>query len=100
MKPLYPATPNELYGLWGSQPGDLWAAGRLVHWKRRSFTSATSGMRSLALSMWGSGPQDVWLADDDASASFQRHWVVASQKQRRGSYQRNLIGARHLGSRG
>ena len=65
-----PAT-DQLHGLWGSGPSDIWAvgwSGTILHWNGTAWTSVSSPPAAFS-SVWGSGPNDVW-----AVGNLLVHW--------------------------
>jgi hypothetical protein len=56
-------TTNNLIGVWGSGPNDVWAVGRggtILHWNDSAWTAVPSSTTANLFGVWGSGPNDVW----------------------------------------
>jgi hypothetical protein len=56
-------TANDLRGVWGSGPTDLYAvglAGTLLHGDTNALQPAPSGTQVPLFAVWGSGPSDVY----------------------------------------
>ena len=54
---------QNLSGLWGSGPSDVWVAGlsaTIQHWDGTSWSASSFYGQTGLLSMWGSGATDVW----------------------------------------
>jgi hypothetical protein len=65
-------TRDDLDGVWGSGPNDVWAVGQhgtIRHGSRESSTwsSMGSSTESDLHAVWGSGPNDVWAVGDDGA---------------------------------
>jgi hypothetical protein len=61
--PLASVTANDLRGVWGSAPIDLYAvglAGTLLHGDTNALQPAPSGTQVPLFAVWGSGPSDVY----------------------------------------
>ena len=57
------ATGEDLMGVWGSGPTDVWAVGEngtIVHWDGSAWSSAVSNTSASLHAIWGSGTSDVW----------------------------------------
>jgi hypothetical protein len=56
-------TTENLYGVWGSSPSDLFAVGEhgtILHYDGRGWSAMHSGTADYLLGVWGSGPGDVF----------------------------------------
>ena len=54
---------NDLRGVWGSGPHDVWAvgtSGAVVHWDGSAWASASSCTTNDLRGVWGSGANNVW----------------------------------------
>lgn len=77
---------DNLSGVWGSSPSDIWAIGRqrgtLLHYDGRTWTQATGPALNGNLSLyaiWGSGPQDIWaVGSKGALLHFNGEWERVS----------------------
>lgn len=76
---------DNLSGIWGSSPHDIWAVGRkngtLLHYDGRAWTQATGSFKKAGLSLyaiWGSGPQDVWaVGSKGVILHYNGQWEIA-----------------------
>jgi hypothetical protein len=69
---------NDLFGVWGSAPGDVWfvgAAGTVLHYGGSTFTAPDSATGVDLRAVSGSAPDDVWAAGfpDDGPTEI-IHW--------------------------
>jgi hypothetical protein len=64
--------PSEnLTGVWGSSPSDMWAvarAGTVLHFDGTAVTALPSGVSVDLVDVWGTGPNDVWIVGDAGTA--------------------------------
>jgi hypothetical protein len=74
---------NDLFGVWGSGPHDVWAvgaSGTILHWDGSAWSGTPSGTTEEIRAVWGSGPNDVWavggpaFSDPHPAPSTILHW--------------------------
>jgi hypothetical protein len=54
---------ENMYGVWGSGPKDVWAVGdnnNILHWDGEAWSSSLSGTNGYLKAVWGSSATDVW----------------------------------------
>ncbi len=62
---------QNLTGVWGSSPTDMWAVGRagsVLHFDGTAVRSVGSGVTVDLTDVWGTGPNDVWIVGDAGTA--------------------------------
>lgn len=60
-------TQEELNGVWGSGPDDVWAVGMngtVLHRRAGTWTRELANVGESLFAVWGGGPRDVWMAGD------------------------------------
>jgi hypothetical protein len=60
-------TTNELWGIWGSGPSDVYAVGdkgTILHDKSGTWTAETSGTSGTLYGVWGASASDVWAVGE------------------------------------
>src|SRR3954471_4050650 len=62
---------QNLTGVWGSAPADMWAVGRagsVLHFDGTKVRSVPSGVTADLVDVWGTAPDDVWIVGDAGTA--------------------------------
>lgn len=92
-------TLNDLDGVWGSSPEDVWAVGdrgTIRHGAKSAgtWTDVSSPTKSHLRAIWGSGPNDVWAAGDAGALIHYdgTSWQVASFGLPAGETPTDLLG--------
>lgn len=65
---------QDLLGIWGSGPNDVWAVGDkglILHWNGKILVPRASGVDTALRGVGGSSPSDVWFVGDKGRAL---HW--------------------------
>jgi hypothetical protein len=68
------STTQELRGVWGTEPNDVYAVGTegaIVHWDGRSWSAMSSGTTTTLNAVGGTGPNDVYAVGYDGTIV---HW--------------------------
>src|SRR5260221_12930361 len=75
------STKEDLRGVWGSGPADVWAVGNhgtILHFDGRVSTLSKSGTVENLTSIHGTGPNDVWAGGQEGTIL---HWDGAAWTQ-------------------
>jgi len=62
---------QDLLGVWGSSPTDMWAVGRagtVLHYDGHAVSTIASGVTVDLTDVWGTGPNDVWIVGQGGTA--------------------------------
>jgi hypothetical protein len=62
---------QNLTGVWGSSPADMWAVGRagsVLHFDGTAVRSVASGVSEDLVDVWGTAPDDVWIVGNAGTA--------------------------------
>lgn len=62
---------QNLTGVWGSSPADMWAVGRagsVLHFDGTAVAAMSSGVTEDLVDVWGTAPDDVWIVGDAGTA--------------------------------
>jgi hypothetical protein len=69
-----PPERNNLWGVWGSGPRDVWIvgnsttlAGTMLHWNGAVWSADASSMRPPMFAVWGNSPTDTWAMGDQGT---------------------------------